>query len=83
MSSYLDPISIEDVPIVEKVCKECGESDVEIHGCSSHWSVARQEWVVIGIHNPGHSERVWCATCDDYSWTTDVTLDGESRIFRG
>jgi len=78
MTSYLDPISIEDVPIIDKVCKECGGSDVYLQECRALWSVRRQEWVVRVEHrirqqisNEEVSDKVWCVTCEKETWTKD------------
>ena len=71
MPSYLDPISIENFPDVDKVCIECDNDDVWIYGCSAYWSVAKQEWAVLGVYNPGQPDRVWCVKCEKETWTKD------------
>ena len=71
MSSYLDPISIEDVPIVDKVCAECGSDKVWLAGCIAFWSITKQEWVLQEppdtdkeLHFSWEGVMVWCGKCD-------------------
>jgi Zn finger protein HypA/HybF involved in hydrogenase expression len=86
MPSYLDPISMENVPRIEKVCKRCGEESIFIPDLIAYWSVQEQQWK-IGADVDTMIEReeaeIWCHKCGERTDLVDVVLDGEDKIFRG
>ena len=86
MSSYLDPISIEDVPRIEKVCKECGEESIFIPDLIAYWSVHEQQWKIgadVDELIAREEAEIWCSKCRERTDLVDVVLDGENKIFRG
>lgn len=54
-------------PKMDKVCEECGESDISFEGWIG-WSVESQEFYVIDICDKGHH----CKTCDGMTHSIDV-----------
>ena len=86
MTSYLDPISIEDVPIIEKVCKECGEEAIFVPDMHAFWSVQEQQWILdVDVDELIAKEEaeIWCGNCMSETVIVDVVLNGENKIFRG
>jgi hypothetical protein len=86
MTSYLDPISLEDVPIIEKVCKECGEESIFIDRLLAYWSVEEQQWKLgadVDELIARKEAEIWCSNCTEETEIVDVVLNGENKIFRG
>tara|TARA_R110002020_G_scaffold195_7_gene931 strand:+ start:714 stop:956 length:243 start_codon:yes stop_codon:yes gene_type:complete len=75
MPSYLDPISIDNVPRIDKVCKTCGNDDVYIVGVALWWSKTSQRWVYPADYedlHPEYSDEEAMQFCDSCGTTTTI-----------
>lgn len=82
MTSYFDPITIEDIPRIEKVCKECGEESIFIPELIAYWSVQKQEWTLSADVDEliaREEVEIWCSKGCEGTGIVDVVIKGGNR----